>query len=200
MNSLYQKYPRIYRIYHGIKQRCNNPKNISYKYYGARGIAMCDEWASSFTAFCLWAINNGYSDCLTIERININEDYTPNNCIWVPLSRQAQNTRSNYRNRTITFNGETKTIEQWAQECNVTPRCLCRRIQRGMPVEKAVTLPRNQRGKYVTINGETKSVLEWCAIFNLSKSAYIVRVRHGMTPVQALTMPKSQGIKHTDRL
>lgn len=87
------EHTRLYNIYHGMKKRCYNPKSKSYKYYGGRGINVCDEWLCDFIAFYKWAIDNGYKDNLTIERIDVNGNYEPNNCKWVTMDEQHKNTR-----------------------------------------------------------------------------------------------------------
>lgn len=74
---------RLYRIWQQIKQRCYNEKSSSYKYYGGKGIKVCDLWKDDFEAFLEWAINNGYSDYLTIDRIDSSCDYEPRNCRWI---------------------------------------------------------------------------------------------------------------------
>ena len=84
---------RLYRIYTGIKQRCLNDKNPAYIYYGERGISICDEWNISFESFRDWSINNGYSEDLTIDRIDCDDGYKPSNCRWASKSTQSQNTR-----------------------------------------------------------------------------------------------------------
>ena len=83
---------KIYKVHSGMTQRCNNPHNSAYKYYGARGISVCKEWLR-FESFYEWAINNGYKDGLTIERINVNGNYEPSNCKWIPQREQFYNMR-----------------------------------------------------------------------------------------------------------
>ena len=88
------RYTRLYRIYYGMRARCYNPKTRAYKYYGERGITICDEWLSDFTNFYEWSINNGYSDDLTIDRIDVNGNYEPSNCRWVDMKTQVHNRRT----------------------------------------------------------------------------------------------------------
>ena len=87
------KYHRLYRIYLGMKQRCYNPKNDSYIHYGASSITVCDEWFNDYLKFKEWAIPAGYTDDLTIERIDVSEGYSPSNCTWLTISDQAFNKR-----------------------------------------------------------------------------------------------------------
>ncbi len=85
---------RIYRIWAGMKSRCYNPTNKRYKYYGGRGIIICQEWKDNFENFYDWAINNNYADDLTIDRINVNGNYTPDNCRWADWLTQSRNRRN----------------------------------------------------------------------------------------------------------
>lgn len=98
-----ESYKRIYRIYNGMNQRCYNTKSKDYAHYGARGIRICQEWKENKDAFIQWCVNNGYKDNLTIERIDVNDDYKPSNCIWITEIEQASNkTTTKY----IIYNGE----------------------------------------------------------------------------------------------
>lgn len=85
---------RLFNIWCGMKQRCNNPNAPKYQNYGGRGIAVCDEWKNSFEKFRAWVLNNGYSDDLTIDRINNDGNYEPDNCRWATVTEQNQNKRN----------------------------------------------------------------------------------------------------------
>ena len=119
-----------------MKCRCYRNKETAYKYYGDRGIIVCDEWLNDFQAFYDWAMANGYDDTLTIDRIDVNGNYEPSNCRWVSRKVQMNNTR---RNHLITYNGKTQTIAQWAEELNIKQNTLLYRIRRGWSIEKALT-------------------------------------------------------------
>lgn len=131
------KHTRMYNIWHGMKARCYNPNNKDYCNYGARGIVMCDEWKNDFQAFYDWAMANGYSDNLTIDRINNDRNYEPSNCEWVTTHKQNQNKRNNIY---LTFNGKTQLLSRWAEETGISVGVLSRRIINGWSVEDALTI------------------------------------------------------------
>lgn len=108
---------RLVQIFSDMKQRCYNKRNKAYKNYGNRGITICKEWLENNETFYDWAMENGYKDNLTIDRIDNNEGYKPNNCRWVTIKTQQNNKRNN---RKITLNGETKTASQWAEKYGIT--------------------------------------------------------------------------------
>ena len=85
---------RIYVEWNSMKSRCFNPNNKSYSRYGGRGITVCDEWKNDFEAFQKWALENGYTDELTIERKDVNKGYSPDNCCWITAQEQAKNRRT----------------------------------------------------------------------------------------------------------
>lgn len=129
---------RLYRTLNHILQRCYNPNNNQYKNYGGRGITVCNEWKNDCQAFFIWAISNGYKEGLTIDRIDNNGNYEPNNCRWVDMKTQANNRRTN---RLISYNGQTHTMKEWAIITGINYRTLQDRLKRGWSDEKALTTP-----------------------------------------------------------
>lgn len=119
---------RLYRIYRRMKDRCTNPNVPMYHHYGGRGITVCDEWMNDPKAFCEWAMANGYEDNLTIDRIDTNGNYEPSNCRWVTNIQQQRNKRNNV---TLTYNGETKCITEWAEMYGIARSKIYQRIRSG---------------------------------------------------------------------
>lgn len=103
-------------LWKNMQYRCYNKNNKDYQDYGGRGIKVCDEWLEDFMNFYNWAMDNGYKENLTIDRVDVNGDYTPNNCRWVDQKTQANNRRSNVH---LTYNGKTQTMTQWSEELNI---------------------------------------------------------------------------------
>lgn len=131
----------IYETWRSIKRRCYQKNFISYKWYGGRGITVCEEWRNSFVKFCDWAMANGYQQGLTIDRINKDGNYCPENCRWVDNLTQ-QNNRTD--NKNLTFNGTTKTMSEWARFFGIKYITLKTRIRNGWDIEKALTTPVKQ--------------------------------------------------------
>ena len=106
----------LYRRWQHMKDRCYNPNDKRYKNYGRRGIKVCDEWLNYFENFYNWAINNGYQEGLTIDRIDVNGNYEPSNCRWADMETQSNNRTTNIN---ITYQGQTKTLKQWCDIYNL---------------------------------------------------------------------------------
>jgi hypothetical protein len=127
---------RIYREWSGMKARCHCSNDKKYKHYGGRGISVCDEWKESFEVFMKWSLENGYTDNLTLDRINVNGNYEPGNCRWITHKEQMNNTRSN---RFIEFNGTTMTLSQWSKKTGIGVSTIHARLKSGCSVEDALT-------------------------------------------------------------
>lgn len=127
---------RLYRIWTGIKNRCNNPNADAYSNYGGRGIKICKKWSDDFKEFRKWALSVGYKDTLTIDRIDVNGNYEPSNCRWATDKEQSNNRRKNHY---ITYNNETHTISEWAEKLQISKDTLRKRIvKHHWSIEKAL--------------------------------------------------------------
>lgn len=131
---------RLYGCWLDMKQRCYNSNNDDYHTHGGKGVTVCQEWQGENGAknFIEWSIANGYRDDLTLDRIDNNGNYCPENCRWADAVTQANNRSTNHL---ITYNGKTQTMKQWAIEYNIPYCTLQMRIVRGWSVEKALTTP-----------------------------------------------------------
>lgn len=135
---------RLYRVWIGMKGRCNNCKNKAYSYYGGRGIKVCQDWDESYALFRDWALANGYQENLTIDRIDVNGNYCPENCRWVSMKVQMNNTRVNRR---ITLNGETKTMAEWSESTGLSYETIRNRTIKGKPADEVLQMPKAGREK-----------------------------------------------------
>ena len=126
---------RLAHIWNNMKARCNNPKSTSYKNYGLRGISVCDEWENNYNKFEQWALNNGYSKELTLDRIDPDGNYCPNNCRWATQKEQQNNRRNTIH---ITYQNETHTIPEWSIITGISVSTLYDRYYRGWDEEKIV--------------------------------------------------------------
>lgn len=134
---------RLYSIWSCMKDRCINPNSTSYINYGGRGIKVCDEWENDFESFMIWAINNEYDPhaergACTLDRIDVNGNYCPDNCRWVNQKTQCNNTR---RNIHIEYNDETHTIAEWSDISGLPASIIYSRIRLGWDTEKVFSTP-----------------------------------------------------------
>ena len=129
---------RLYKIYAGMKQRCTNPNYVRSKDYLGRGIEICSEWLESYKCFEKWAMNNGYADNLSIDRIDNNGNYCPENCRWVDAKTQANNRRDVKK---YEYNGEILSVSEWARKLGKPRATIEGRLLRGWSIERALTEP-----------------------------------------------------------
>ena len=128
---------RLYGIWSNMRKRCLNQNDSAYKNYGGRGISICSEW-EDFACFMEWALTHGYNDTLTIDRIDNNKGYAPENCRWVNYKTQANNTRNNVN---ITIDGVTHTASEWGDITGVPSYEILFRMHHGWSPERAVKTP-----------------------------------------------------------
>lgn len=125
-----KSYTKLYKSYTCMKERCCYPHNNRYYKYGGRGIKICEEWLKDRTTFFNWALANGYKDGLTIDRIDVNGNYCPENCRWITKREQAKNKTTT---RYLTYKGETKSLTEWAQKLHISPETITLRIKKNWP-------------------------------------------------------------------
>lgn len=152
------RHTRIYGIWVNMKTRCYNTNNEDYKNYGGRGIVIYKKWIdkeNGFINFYNWAMENGYRDNLTIDRIDVNGNYEPSNCRWVDWIRQQNNRRNNH---IIEYKKEKHTLEEWSKilPINISSSVLRYRIIHDWGIERAFTTPVRRLKKDERRNNVTK--------------------------------------------
>ena len=144
---------RLYRVWANMKTRCSNPKSSSYEFYGAKGVQVCDEWAADFVSFRHWALDNGYSGDLSIDRIDGTKGYNPDNCRWADDIMQSRNRDYAWF---IEINGEVRHAKDWCEKFGVVYKTAHTRKQRGWDERDAVSTPsRKDPDEYWRIDDAT---------------------------------------------
>ena len=172
---------RLNNIYKSMKSRCYCPTNTNYKDYGGRGITVCGEWLDSdkkthtgWKAFKEWALQNGYAENMTIDRINNNKGYSPDNCRWVSMKVQANNKRNN---RNITYKGRTQTLKQWCEELQLDYDVIEHRfVQCHWTIEQALETKLNANIKMIEYDGKIQSLRKWSIDLNIPYNTLYSRV------------------------
>lgn len=167
---------KLFWLWCDMKKRCVTPSYVHYDRYGGRGISVCDEWKEDFMNFYNWSMANGYKEGLSIDRIDVDGDYEPSNCRWIPLKEQHWNTSQNLF---LEHNGERKCLAQWCKELGVKYSTASGRIKRGKTDFEEImfsgnykTNTKEKRRKRndiirITISGETKPLTQWADELNL---------------------------------
>lgn len=129
---------RIYKAWDSMKRRCYAKNASQYDHYGERGIIVCDEWKNDFMSFYQWAIANGYKDNLTLDRIDVNGNYEPQNCRWVTRKEQSNNKRNTVY---LEYNGIKHSIGEWSSITGISTSTLYTRIKLGWNVKDVIEKP-----------------------------------------------------------
>lgn len=124
-----------------MHERCERKSHEYFHCYGGRGIKICEEW-NDYKKFREWALNNGYSENLTLDRIDVNGDYCPENCRWANWEIQQNNKRSNHN---LTYGGKTQTISEWSRSTGINKTTIRARIMAGWSVEDVLNKPVRKR-------------------------------------------------------
>jgi len=180
--------PRLYNIWSGMRKRCYNKLCREYVYYGGRGITICDQWKDSFDNFCIWSLSNGYTSELTIDRIDNDGNYSPDNCRWATRSEQQRNRRNN---TIYDIDGKQMTAAECYEQYGINKNTFFSRLRIGWGVEKA--LKTSRYGTWdplnITYNGETKSLYAWAKELGVHRDTLWRRLNRGWTTERALSTP-----------
>ena len=172
-----------YKTWAGMLSRCYNKNNTNYHNYGQRGITVCDEWIGSFELFFVdmgKKPNSNYS----IERIENNKGYSPDNCKWATAYEQANNKRNNHL---ITINGVEKNLTQWSLEFEIGTHIIYQRLKIGLTGDDLIK-SHNGRGRHVTFKGITDNYVGWSKRTGLTEDTISQRIRRGWTIGKTLTI------------
>lgn len=135
-------YDKLYSVYRSMKTRCYSKGSKSYYLYGGKGVRICDEWLQSKDNFINWAVARGYEVGLTIDRIDSNGNYEPNNCRWV--DRYTQNNNTN-RNVFVTYKNKTHTLAEWSRITGLSYKTICHRYSRKWDIKRMLTQPQEKK-------------------------------------------------------
>lgn len=174
-----------HRSWKGMKRRCHNPKDQKYVNYGARGITVCDEWKDSFETFLadMGECPEGHS----LDRIDVNGNYEPNNCRWTDAATQSRNKTTTRR---LEYDGRTQCLTDWAIEFGLNTTTLINRLKSGRSLEDALTKPTI---RLVTHEGKTQSLPDWAKELGMSYQTLMNRIKKPNWSIErALTEPVQQ--------
>jgi hypothetical protein len=179
------KHP-LHRLLQEMKDRCYNKKNEHYKYYGGEGKGICDEWLNDFSAFYEWAISHGWRKGLTIDRIDNNKGYSPDNCRWVDMVIQANNKRDTVM---IEYNGEVRPLQDWCRDLDLNAGTMYHRIvSRKWSVSKAFETPVRKMNRLYDYQGEKLTLTDIAKRNNMTYRILYNRLYNGHTLEEAIRM------------
>jgi len=181
---------RLYNIWVLMRRRCYDESSVSYKNYGGRGISVCDEWLGhdGFQHFWDWSHENGYSesasprDC-SIDRIDVNGNYCPENCRWIDMRSQSRNKQGTHW---VEFGGETISLAEFCERYNVAPALASARFQRGWSPAEVMFFHPKYLPKLIEYKGETRTQRGWAKHFGIDHRKLQYRLNHGWTFEQAI--------------
>lgn len=186
--GLARLYPIEFRAWWDMKHRCFNSDNPRWMDYGGRGITVCDRWKDSFRNF-FQDMGKRPSSKHSLDRIDNDGNYTPENCRWATKTQQLRNTRRNIK---YTYNGETLCISEWAERTGLLATTIFTRLKRGWPIEDALNNGIHQRskGRKFTHNGRTQTLRQWAIELGFKDLGIInERIDRGWSVEKALFTP-----------
>ena len=173
VNARSGKTDNLYKLWVSVKDRCLNPKHKAYHRYGGRGITIAPEWVNDFAAFR--AAVGVRPKGATLDRIDNNKGYEPNNVRWTTRKVQANNRETNV---VLTHNGMTMTLSQWANHLGCKYGLVASRWKRGLNTEEVLAPPQYVRGRLVTFEGRTMTMPEWSKELGVPYSTLVWRLKH----------------------
>jgi len=176
----------LYKVWQAMKGRTERQSDKAYKNYGGRGIFVCDEWKNDFQSFYNWATQNGYKKGLTIDRINNNDGYSPDNCRWTTSKEQNNNRRDN---KYLKYDNKTMTVAEWAGALGINNGILRNRLHRGWTIKDVLTNPVKNISILYTHDNKTMTLTEWADVLGIKRKTLERRLHRGWTIKDALTKP-----------
>ena len=188
---------KLYYVWKDIKNRCYRESMENYKWYGKKGITMCDTWINDAVSFIEWCKSHGYKEGLQIDRIDNDKGYCPDNCRFVTCKENLRNTSANIH---ITYKGETHTLVEWCEKLDIPYSRTFDRIRKGLSVEKALFDPVCQRQTRKRYRGEdgritgikldhkglSMTIPEWAKYKGMSANTLYARIQDGWSVARAL--------------
>lgn len=163
----------LYHVWSSMKRRCYNKSERAYKWYGALGITICDEWLNDFTVFYNWAMTNGYEPGLSIERIKNELGYSPENCKWIKVAEQNANRTYNHK---ILYDGKTNTLAEWSRILGFDYMLILQRIRFGKSFEEAISYRSlTQKKPVVVINTQSKETFLFDGVTDCAKQLEVTQ-------------------------
>lgn len=176
---------REYKIWASMLTRCHNPNSISFKYYGARGVTVCDQWRNSFESFYA-EVGPSPGKEFSLDRIDTLLGYCPGNVRWANRHVQNRNRRSTHL---VTFNGETLCVQDWAEKLGIPRLTISDRLRRGWSPDRALTEPQGLHPEYrrIDFRGRSMTLREWSVETGINFDTLSSRLHEGWPIERALT-------------
>ena len=175
---------RIYNIWRQMKSRCYSPNCKRHKFYYDKGIIVCNEWKNDFVTFYNWAIENGYKENLTLDRIDNDGNYEPNNCRWATITEQNNNQSNNIK---IRYNNKTYSVKEFSNEYKIKRDTLCYRLKKGWSIKKIINTP-IQSKKSIFFKGDYYTAKELAEKYSIKVGTLQTRISRNWTIEEALNL------------
>jgi hypothetical protein len=185
--SLRKRFQHEYGCWKSMRNRCYNPRNVSFKYAGAKGVTVCDTWRYSFVAF-LNDMGPAPTPQHTLDRFpDPNGNYQSGNVRWATPKQQSHNSKNP---RWLTLHGRTLCLSDWEKETGLSAGTITHRLKKGWSVEQALTTPadsRFNRNCFLTFQGERRKLTEWVKLLGIPLTTIRWRLEHGYSVEEALS-------------